>query len=528
MFINIEGIDAVSKAAVAESVTARLRKLGYRAGCRALQRAEQQTVEGTAQSRFFLDVAQSSELLEAFIRPTLARGEVAVTNGYVYGPLAEAYARGVDRMDALESAAQVAAQGMWPDLVVFLDASPAVAGLRATSAHGRGFNAFVREALHEMAKRDPHRWVVIEADFVSVDALAEQVSELVLQRLTGAEGEARAKVPGRLTHASEDLGAAFFDAIDALERTDGELSLVALQGVGGPAAHQRRLRFVNSSPDAVARSLRGVMDEESWTLRELLAASAPRGVLESLDGDGSAKAMRIRAQLVDVEPSAAVRDLAGIDTPQAWWLREQALRLRAFEGLMESLAGLDNARAWRIRSMVAARVPPAFLLRSIRGLSCPKAEALRDRNVATLPLEVLASTEGVDTRHAQQLRAQLFSKAQVAVVSSLKFVDCGHAWELREKAAPRCPEALLSVSGMSTESAWSLRERYATRWSAEAIASLGSLSATSRGAAVIDAALRGSPDLLTLRAAYIARAAERRATRIVKGQVATVETAAQI
>lgn len=531
MFIDVEGIEGSGKTTLAERVTQKLKRLGYRVALasgpshegRVERRVRQLSrdpslLQMTPEARFFLEAARTAQQLQEFIRPALGRGEICLTDRYVFHALADAWAHAVDQTDALEAAAQLACHGVWPDLVVLLDVDPELGRLRRElklwtegtplprSLQGEGFATFQREAMLELSRRDPHRWVVIDAGAQPIDVVTERIVEILLLRLQGAESEARATLPFTLAPALEvnDVEGRFFAEVDAAEKREGALALLLLEGVPGPAAQQRRLAWVQSRPDLVARSLRGLKDPDSFTLRELLASVVPTSVLYSLGADVSPRALRLRAQLIEKAPSDALVGLEGQDTPQAWWLREQALKLGAAEAVLESLAGLDSDRAWKLRAAHASGVSDSVLARSLRGVRSAKADELRKSIASQDLIAAVESTEGLSSPLARELRDALFTRAPGTVLSSLFGVDSEHSWELREKGAPRCPEALRSMRGVDREAAWSLRQRYLSRWPTAAVESLGELAGTARGQQLIDAVLLARPNAMTLKATFLA------------------------
>ncbi|MFL5321953.1 MAG: dTMP kinase [Myxococcaceae bacterium] len=529
MFIDVEGIEGSGKTTLAERVSRELKRLGYRVALASGPAHEGQVerrlrnvsrdprlLAMTPHASFLLEIARTTQQLHDFIRPALGRGEVCVTDRYVYNALADAYARGFDQAEALEAAAHLATQDVWPDLVLLLDVDPELGQLRRelrhvtdgtplrTSLHGDGFAKFQRDALLEMARRDPHRWVVIETGLQSLEVLVERVVEILLLRLQGAESEARAKLPYALSRVNDpaDVEASFFSAVDAVEDREGALALLLLKGISGPAAHQRRVSWAPKKPELVARSLRGLSDEESFRLREVLAEVCPGPVLEGLGEDHSQRALRLRAELIERAPEEALRGLRGDDSPQAWWLREQGLKLGAISAVLESLAGMDTDRSWRVRVAQLVEGRYSAVAPSLVGLSSLRADSVRETIAANDPIAALRSTRGLSTVTSLKLRDALVNRAPAVVLESIEGVDTPHAWELREKLAPRCPEALRSIRGMDSESAWSLRMRYATLWPTAALESLGTLGKTERGAALIEAALRSRPSICSLRAAY--------------------------
>jgi dTMP kinase len=121
-----------------------------------------------------------------------------VSDRSVYSTLAyQGYGRGLD-LDELRTINDWAIQGVWPTLVVFVEAP---ADVIADRLNGRELDRFERagDEFHErvldgfrsMADADPDRWVTISADGTK-DATAAQILAAVRDRLAVGEGAAGA------------------------------------------------------------------------------------------------------------------------------------------------------------------------------------------------------------------------------------------------------------------------------------------------------------------------------------------------
>ncbi len=525
MFIVFEGIDGSGKTTLSNRLAKRLSRLGYRVvHARAggeLQSAVARRVrevtrdaallEMSSRAELFLNLARDAQQVEEIVKPALARGEICIADRYLYSQRAlSGFGRGLPD-DALSPALDAAAQGIWPDLVVLIDVEPELARWRKRLGKildgrerqaesrkglcGAGLAYRVREGYLAMARADPARWLVLENTHVPLWQLEQHVLEVVLARLEGREVPRwPAYAPRRPPVATAATAeAAFFDALDDLEAREPQLSALMLMGVAGLRAHQRRLSFAEQHPRLVARTLSGLFDEQSWALRRLLAARAPKEIALTLTGDASAKAMALRRELwpeARAEVLASLKDLAD---DEAWAMRDAGIEAGALDEVLPSLAGLDVERAWELREQGLTWKLWLETARSLSGVGGERADAMREQIAHRAPLAALRSATGLDSSHLQSLRERYFPLAAKVVLRSLTGVRSAYAYEMRERAAPLTKEALDSVDGLDDEAAWSLRERYASRWPATALSSLEHLADTERGRALIDAVLLACP-----------------------------------
>ena len=102
MFIDFEGIDGSGKTTLSNMLAARLKKLGYKVAhareggelqAPAARRIRELTrdaklLELSSRSEFFLNLARDAQQLEEVVAPALSRGEVCITDRYLYSQLA--------------------------------------------------------------------------------------------------------------------------------------------------------------------------------------------------------------------------------------------------------------------------------------------------------------------------------------------------------------------------------------------------------------------------------------------------------
>ncbi|MFN8623234.1 MAG: dTMP kinase [Chloroflexota bacterium] len=139
------------------------------------------------------------------IRPALARGEVVVTDRFLWSSRAyQGYGSGVPLalLDGLEA---LSVGETRPSLVILVDVPVAVGLARRASGakaeltrfedlsrHDRAFHERVRDGYLEMAAADPGRWRVIDGDR-PIDAIVPDVLAAALAHLEAAEAAASAR-----------------------------------------------------------------------------------------------------------------------------------------------------------------------------------------------------------------------------------------------------------------------------------------------------------------------------------------------
>jgi dTMP kinase len=132
--------------------------------------------------------ADRAQHIARVVRPALAAGRTVVSDRSVYSTLAyQGYGRGL-AIAELRRINDWAIGGLWPSLVVLLDAPTDVLAARL---HGRELDRFEREGedFHDrvidgyrtMAGADPDHWIVVAADG-EPDKIAARVLEAVEER----------------------------------------------------------------------------------------------------------------------------------------------------------------------------------------------------------------------------------------------------------------------------------------------------------------------------------------------------------
>ncbi len=137
-----------------------------------------------------LFLASRAQHVERLIRPALAAGRWVLCDRFEDSTLAyQGYGRGFG-LDELRAVNAFATGGLRPDLTVLLDIAPEAGRrrLQERSAQDRieragdAFHARLRQGFHELARREPERFVVLDTEREAA-AVAEEIREAVKRRL---------------------------------------------------------------------------------------------------------------------------------------------------------------------------------------------------------------------------------------------------------------------------------------------------------------------------------------------------------
>jgi dTMP kinase len=135
-----------------------------------------------------LMAADRAQHVATVVRPALQAGHHVVTDRFAGSSLAyQGYGRGLP-LDEVAQLSRWATDGIWPDLVVFLDVPAEVAASRLGGEldrfeqAGGGFHYRVSQGFRELAAGEPERWVVIDGSG-SIDDVAAAVRIAVAERL---------------------------------------------------------------------------------------------------------------------------------------------------------------------------------------------------------------------------------------------------------------------------------------------------------------------------------------------------------
>lgn len=141
-----------------------------------------------ARAEALLLAADRAQHVAEVVVPALSAGRHVVADRSAFSSLAyQAHGRGLP-VDDVRRVNHWATGGRWPDLVVLLDADPAVLAHRLGTELDRieqadpGFHQRVREAYLALAGEAPGHWLVLDAE-LGRDDLAAEVERAVRERL---------------------------------------------------------------------------------------------------------------------------------------------------------------------------------------------------------------------------------------------------------------------------------------------------------------------------------------------------------
>lgn len=497
MWLDFEGIDGSGKTTVSTRLAEELRRRGRtvvhaREGGRFASpisgrvRDLVRSVDSlflAPETELLLNLAREAQLVAEIVRPALARGAWVITDRTIYSHAGLArYVRGLAR-EAVEAAAGVAAQGLRPDRVFFIDVDPDVARWRRRlrKVRERRFNDEgrkgllgeslawrTRRAFQEFARAEG--WIVVENTWRTLD-------ETMADVLAAAEGRPRPPEPRSSFEADpEDLVGSFLAFARSLE--DPSLGALLAAGLDDPRADELRRsapddiaafslggmdtdgswdlreRLKTRVPFHVARSLAGLgPHRRAWALRRELEAEAPDQVLHSLAGETGPEAHALRRRHWDGAREEALRSLRGVSDETSWEFRRSARLEAPSAALAESLGGVDAPLAWEIR----AELRDAHLLpvtRSLKGLDHPEAWSLRRAVARAAPKVALATIEGLGGPEAEALRDELRELSPDETASSLAHLDTPEAWRRRLEMKDGAPAGVIkSLRGLDRDRA---------------------------------------------------------------------------
>ena len=203
LLITFEGGDGAGKSTQARRLRSRLARAGHpvrlvaEPGGTALGRRLRRLLkfsrqEITPQAELLLFLASRAQLTQEVIVPALAAGAIVICDRYADSTTAyQGYGRGLDLANIHRLNAS-ATQGLRPALTVLLDVHPEE-GLQRRAPETRdrmerdaaGFHAQVRRGYHELARKEPDRWLVVDAALPRAEVARrvwERVSSLLSER----------------------------------------------------------------------------------------------------------------------------------------------------------------------------------------------------------------------------------------------------------------------------------------------------------------------------------------------------------
>lgn len=551
MFIVFEGIDGSGKTTLSDRVAAELNKVGVSthharpkgelksklAGQIREMARDPRNLNMSPLTELFLFIARDTQMIDTVIRPSLGVADVVIADRYLYSPLILTSAKGELKKEEVNKAIEVAARGLWPDLVIYCDVDIDTSYTRKAmdkiehprdpddfgrkGLRGLGLREAMRRAYLEIAENDKARWFKVDNANGTVEENTVAIANRILKQLGRApigEPSAMSKprigmdpVP-RAPERAADVRAAFYDclrkmAMDGKQRlaayflrsmdTDEawdlrlkllpdarEIVMYGIAPLSSPRAMELRWRFIDEIPERVARSLGGYWadhDDEAWKMRERMADSAPEAVALTLGTLDSARAWEMRQRLAKEAPGIVLSSLKRLDSDKAWDLRDKlGAKNKNAWGLMEGLAYLEGEKAWQ----------------------------LRDDHLKKSAPWVILSTLGCESERAWEIRRTYLDKATKLVIRSLAGSTSPEAWEMRSKVGRLANQSLTTIKNIDTEEAWKLRRELMDTWPGFAAKSVGlTLAGTERGYSFLWELAEKFPDDLNI-VHYVVKAYE--------------------
>lgn len=199
VFIVLEGGDGSGKTTQAKALYRRLLFRGYPAvltqepGGTVLGERVRRIIKGhdtvTPLAWLFLFSAARAQLLKEVIYPALEQGVTVVCDRYTPSTIAyQGYGHGLE-LATVRQVIDTTTNGFESDIVVFLDSSPDLGGTRKKGQKGDRFDSEdaefhnrVRRGYLDLASKDQHRWMVVDAG-LPIEQVADQIWERVVALL---------------------------------------------------------------------------------------------------------------------------------------------------------------------------------------------------------------------------------------------------------------------------------------------------------------------------------------------------------
>jgi dTMP kinase len=524
MFVVFEGIDGSGKTTLSGRVAAELEKAGLSvhqarpkgelksrlaSQIRTLAR-DPRNLTMSPHTELFLFIARDTQTIDTVIRPSLDKAQVVIADRYLYSPLVLCRARGSVPEAEVERAIDVAARGLWPDLVVYCDVDINTSAIRKRldkfenprapddfgrkGLRGLGLRAAMREVYLDLARKHPDTWFVVDN---ATKTIAENTA-LITDRILKAAGKAvppRPKVtypdfvslsPGDISRGdAEAVRKGFYRYVDGLVDS-GRVGEAAyhIRSMDSDEVWALRERLMDEVPKVIAYGLGPLSCERAMEMRRRLMSVEPARVVRSFNAewaDTNEEAWQMRFALADKVPVDVATTMGTIDTDRAWELRDRLVD-EAPGQVLSSLKGLDSERAWQMRGAYGKKKNVPGLLRGLAYLESDAAWEVREKHQKNFLPWVIISLLGLSSERAFEIRRRHLETATKLVIRSMAGLEVPEAWAMRAASGPYAKEVLTTIKGITSEEAWRLRKSLSDTWPGPAAKSIGmTLAMTDEG-----------------------------------------------
>jgi dTMP kinase len=205
MFITLEGPEGTGKTSQIPHLVEYLREKGYiifptrePGGTSISEQVREllhdlKNAEMHPRTETLLYQAARAQIVEQVIRPRLAAGEIVLSDRYFDSTIAYQGYGHKQNLDEVRALVNYATGGLVPDLTILLDID-VEAGLQRKMQNGAEWNRLdaytlefhqrVRAGYLDMARREPKRWVVVDAGR-DWDSVQEELRKVIEGRLEG-------------------------------------------------------------------------------------------------------------------------------------------------------------------------------------------------------------------------------------------------------------------------------------------------------------------------------------------------------
>jgi len=197
-------------------------------------------------------------------------------------------------------------------------------------------------------------------------------------------------------------------------------------------------------------------------------------ILSGISGMDSEEAWKIREDiLAEGLDAATVCTLGELDSERAWKLREEYIQKgKNLDYLAAGLAGLDSERAWKMREHIYKNGGDGSMFAlGLKGLDSERAWQMRDELFEKgFYIDLGRGLAGLDSERAWKMRRDLLDKkvdrhklnTSEFVGMGLAGLDSEKSWEMRDELMKSREGRLgvaYSLAGLDSERAWKIREK---------------------------------------------------------------------